>query len=228
MDAEARDLLLASTDREAVIDAALSLIQAEGITGYHGSRLTDAEVHLIRSSGLLPLRVADRRRRLTRALSPHPRWPEVAQRLDGVIQAYGPGGRAGRREDQVHLALSRAGLTKGFNHYLTHGAECDQHMAYELLGQEGTQLLSRDGTPRVIRIAVPGSSALDAAHPHFSPSDLRTRGDIPSLVREFITAWSNRLICPDFQSETMRIGCGMVFRSVVPASWIIGIETLAG
>lgn len=224
---DARDLLFASTDRDAVIDVTLSLIRSEVIAGYHGSRLTDAEVDSIRSSGLIPLKVKDRRHRLTRALSPHPKWPEVTHKLDAVIQAHGRGNSAGHREGQVHLTLSRAGLTQGFNHYLTHGAECDQHMAQDLLGQEGTELLSRDGEPRVIRVAVPGSSALDAAHPYFSVNDLRARGDVPNLVDEFLKAWSYRLANPKFQSATLNADCGMVFHSAVSSAWIVDIETLA-
>ncbi len=224
---DARDLLFASTNRDAVIDATLNLIRSEGIAGYHGSRLTDEEVDSIRYSGLLPLKVEHRRHRLTRALSRHPKWPEVAHELDAVIQAHGPGGRAGQREDQVHLTLSRAGLTTDFNHYLTHGAECDQHMAHALLGQEGTALLSRDGQPRIIQVAVPGSSALEAAHPRFSISDLRARGEIPNLAKHFIEAWSYRLAFPEFQSADLKVDCGMVFHSAVPAAWIVHIDTLA-
>lgn len=208
---DARDLLFAWADRDAVIDEALQLVCSDEIAGYHGSRLTDAEVDLIRSRGLIPLKAEDRRHRLARALSPHPKWPKVAYQLDDVIQAHGRGGSAGCREDQVHLTLSRVGLTKGFNHYLTHGAEFDQHVAHALLGQEGTELLSRDGEPRVIRVAVPGSIALDAAHPYFSVSDLRARGEVPNLINEFLKAWSYRLAYPEFQPATLQVDCGMIF-----------------
>jgi hypothetical protein len=144
---DARDLLFELTDRDAVIDATLAWIRSTKIVGYHGTRLTDEEIALIRAEGLIPLKGEARRRRLIRALSPHPKWQEATDRLDAVIHAYGPGGVGGRREGQVHLTLSKAGLTRGFNHYLTHGAEFDQHVASELLGEEGKELLARDGKP---------------------------------------------------------------------------------
>jgi hypothetical protein len=213
--------------RDAVIDATLTWIRSTKIAGYHGSRLTDAEVASIRAVGLIPLKAETRRLRLKRALSPHPRWREIADKLDAAIQAHGRGGAAGCREDQVHLTLSRAGLTSGFNHYLTHGAEFDQHVAYALLGQDGTDLLARDGQPRVIQVAVPGPLALNAAHLYFSIDDIRNRGDVPNLVNEFLEAWSYRLAHPGFQSRTLKTDCGMIFRSTVPAAWIRGLNTLA-
>jgi hypothetical protein len=115
--------------------------------GYHGSRLTQDEVASIREIGLIPLVAAARRSRLARAFSTHPRWTNVADQLDAAIHAHGAGERAGRREAQVHLTLSRSGLTGSFNHYLTHGSEFDQHVAYALLGQEGKDLLATDGEP---------------------------------------------------------------------------------
>lgn len=127
----------------------------------------------------------------------------------------------------MHLTLSRAALTDGFNHYLTYGAEFDQRVAHALLGQDGKELLARDGTPRVIQAAVPGPLALDAAHPYFSIDNIRSRGDVPNLVNEFLEAWSYRLAHPGFQSRTLKIDCGMIFRSTVPATWIRGLDTLA-
>jgi hypothetical protein len=61
---------------------------------------------------------------------------------------FGPGWEkagAGKREDNsVHVCLSRAGLLYGCNHYLTHGAEVDQHIAQALFpGDSGLDLLAR-------------------------------------------------------------------------------------
>jgi hypothetical protein len=221
---DARNLLFTLTDRDAVIDAALNLIRSEGIATYHGSRLTEAEITSIRSSGLIPLKAKDRRHRLRRALSLHPKWFEVADQLDAVTQAHGQGNCAGGREDQVHLTLSRAGLTGDFNHYLTYGSEFDQTVAYSLLGSEGVELLARDGNPRVIQVLVPGALALDAAHTPFSVDDLRAMGKVPNLVDEFLKAWSYRLAHQGFQSRTLMIDCGMVFRSAVPPTWIIASD----
>lgn len=224
---DARDLLFELTNRDEVIDATLTWIRSTKILGYHGSRLTDAEVASVQTAGLIPLKAEARRHRLKRALSQSPEWPRVEKDLEAIIQAHGSGGNAGRRENQVHLTLSRAGLTNGFNHYLTHGAEFDQHVAYALLGTDGKELLARDGESRLIQIAVPGPLALDAAHPYFSINDLRARGVLPNLVKEFLMAWSYRLAHPEFQSRNLKIDCGMIFYSTVPAAWIMDVGTLA-
>jgi hypothetical protein len=131
---DARDLFLELTDRDTVIDAVLAWLRSSHIAGYHGSRLTDAELSSVQTVGLIPLDADARHTRLIRALSPHPRWPEVAPRLDAAIQAHGQG-RAG----QVHLTLSRAGLTNAFNHYPKYGSDFDQQVALDLLGTEGKE-----------------------------------------------------------------------------------------
>lgn len=223
---DAQEILFQLADRNALIDAVLRWVQSSTLAGYHGTRLTEPEVASVRAIGLLPLKAESRRHRLVRALSPHPRWSAAIGQLDDVIQAHGKGGEAGSREDQVHLTLSRSGLTNGFAHYLTHGAEFDQHVAHALLGADGTELLARDGKPRVIRVAVPGDVALAAAHPYFSIGQLRANGDIPNVVREFINSWSFRLARPGFQTRTLKVDCGLSFPSQVPASWIVAIDTL--
>lgn len=223
---DARDLLFEVADRDAIIEAALAWVRSSTLAGYHGTRLTDAEVVSVQTMGLLPLKAEARRDRLVRALSPHPRWSEVVGQLDTVLHSHGEGGAAGRREDQVHLTLSRSGLTNGFNHYLTHGAEFDQHVAHSLLGADGKKLLRRDGMPRVVQVAVPGDVALRTAHPFFDIEHLRANGDMPNVVHQFIDAWSFRLAHPEFQSRTLEVDCGFFFRSPVPADWIVKIETL--
>ena len=113
---DARDKLFELMDRNTIIDATLDWIRSTEIVGYHGTRLTHQEIDSVRANGLVPLKAEARRTRLVRALSPHPKWREAADRLDAVIQAHGPGGFGGHREGQVHLTLSQSGLTKGFNH----------------------------------------------------------------------------------------------------------------
>lgn len=223
---DALGLLFKMSDRNAVIDSTVNWIRSTNIAGYHGSRLVDSEIASIRAVGLIPLEAGARRFRLERALSRHSEWSAVAGRLEAVIQAHGQGSVAGRREDQVHLTLSRAGLTNGFNHYLTHGAEFDQHVAYALLGAEGNALLATDGEATIIRVAVPGPLALDAAHPYFSIDEMRVRGEVPNLVGDILTAWAYRLARPGFQSRTLKVDCGMVFRSAVSADWILDVERL--
>lgn len=143
-----------------------------------------------------------------------------------IIQAHGQGSVAGRREDQCISPYRKQGLTNGFNHYLTHGAEFDQHVAYTLLGAEGNALLATDGEATIVRVAVPGQLALDAAHPFFSIDEMRVRGEVPNLVGDILTAWSYRLARPGFQSRTLKVDCGMIFRSAVSADWILDVERL--
>jgi len=224
---DARDLLFTLAGRDDVIEATLAWLRSSTIAGYHGTRLTDDEVRCVRKKGLLPLDASARKARLVRALSQHSSWKTVAQRLDAVLKEHGPNNRAGRREGQAHLTLSRAGLVNSFNHYLTHGSEFDQHAAHALLGDDGVTLLARDGKGRVIQFAVPGQEALNASHPRFSVADLRAPGDVPNIASQFLKAWSYQVAYPDFNPRTLAVDCGMVFRSAIPAAWITNIETLA-
>jgi hypothetical protein len=56
---------------------------------------------------------------------------------------------------------------------------------------------------------------------------MRSSGNVPNLVGDFLNAWSFRLAHPEFQSRTLEADCGMVFNTTVPAAWIIGSDTLA-
>ncbi|MCU1264557.1 MAG: hypothetical protein JWM21_875 [Acidobacteria bacterium] len=95
---DACDLLFDVTDRDAIIDATLTLIRSTKIAAYHGSRLVDEEIAAIRAEGLIPLNAESRRHRLIRALSPHPTWNNVAGQLDATINDHGAGSAADRRE----------------------------------------------------------------------------------------------------------------------------------
>ena len=229
---DALRLLFSYPNRKEIIEATLVWIRSTTIAGYHGSRLTDSEVDSIRARGLVPLDAQARRTRLCRALSPHPRWGEVAGKLDPTLSEYGGekvGGRgkAGSRERQVHLALSRSRLINYLDRHLTHGSEFDRHVAHALLGAEGEELLRRDGQARVIRVAVPGEDALNAANRYHTVEECLARGDVPYLVNDFLEAWSYGLADPDFCGP-LGHGCDMVFYSmVVPSDWIVDIDTLS-
>lgn len=223
---DACDQLFRIADREKIIDAILNWILSTNIIGYHGSRLTDNEVLAIQEDGLIPLHSENRRERLTRALSKHHKWLEVKANLGNSIQKYGQGCYNGKREGQVHITLSRTGLTNSFNHYLRFGSEFDQRLAVDLLGAEGKRLLEQDGIPRLIRLSIPGSDALTASHPYFSVDDLRNKGDLPNLVKEFIIAWAFKINNPSFQSRVLQVDCGMIFYKTIPPSWILNIETI--
>ena len=222
---DARDLLFDLADREAIIGAALNWLRSETLVGFHGTRLDDQEVASVYRRGLVPLQGSERRDRLDRALRVHPRWSDVEDRLDDVLRSYGEGAREAVREGQVHLTLSRAGLEGAFNHYLTYGSEFDQNVARELLGSDGVELLGSYGKPRLIKIAVPGAQALDAANPYFSVDDVRANGEVPNLVEAFLNAWSFRIAKIGFEPSRLKIDCGMVFRRPVPPQWLVEVET---
>ena len=224
---DARDLLFSCTDRERIVDAALAWIRLTTVAGYHGSRLIDSELDSIRACGLLPLDANARRARLARALSSHSRWNQVADRLDSTLHEYGVGGRAGCRQGQVHLTLSRCGLVNGFNHYLTFGSEFDQQVAQVLLADDGKELLRKNGRARVIRVAVPGEVALEAVNRYFTVDQRLARGEVPGLVDDVLKVWSYGFAHPDFDCGTLKIDCGMVFPSTVPPGWIVATDTLS-
>lgn len=221
---DALAILFEHADRDAVIDATLDWVRSGEIVGCHGTRLTPEEVESIRELGLLPLDASARRIRLTRALSGHPQWQSVASRLDEALDEHGRGQRAGEREGQVHLTLSRSGLVNDFNHYLSYGSEFDQHVAHYLLGDGGKDLLREDGTPTLLKFAVPGAVALDVANPFFGIDDMRRQGGVPNIVNEFLKAWSYALAHPGFQSSSLQVDCGLFFQRAVPAEWLIAAE----
>lgn len=89
------------------------------------------------------------------------------------------------------------------------------------------ELLQRDGRARVIRVAVPGKVALNKANPYFTVDERLAKGQAPNLVNQFLEAWSYGLAHPNFDCESLETDCGLVFTSVVPASWIADIETIS-
>jgi hypothetical protein len=92
------------------------------------------------------------------------------------------------------------------------------------LGDDGRGLLASDGERVIIQLEVPGQAALNASHPHFTIDDLRARGDVPNIAKEFIEAWSYRVAHPEFDPGSLERDCGMVFTTAVPPQWIRNIE----
>jgi hypothetical protein len=216
---DARDTLFGLVEADAVNTAVAEWVSERPIAAYHGSRLTEAEIAAIQKGGLRPLRIEDRRARLVRALSQHQDWPAKSHRLAEALELHGKGERAGRREGQVHLTLSRAGLVKSFNHYLTHGAEVDQHLAHHVLGDEGINLLRRDGVPIVFRCLVPPDVAIPACN--------RFTIGTPYPVPEVVPEWAYWLAKPQRAMECIQADCGLVLHNQMPAEWIVGVERLS-
>ena len=218
---DAADIVLVHADKHVLTAAITNWLRSQRVRGYHGTRVNVAELASIRSDGLLPLRVQQRTERLQRALSQHPRWGEVAQTLPAALELYGPGLHCGRREGQVHLTVSRAGLTDGFNHYLKEGSEFDWHVSHYLFGPEGQALMAADGDPYLIALLVPGNAALASCNRFGMPTD-----DFPNLVSDLFRVWSYWLGYPDYCASRLKLDCGMVFSDIIPASWIDRIEKI--
>lgn len=220
---DAADILLSDIcpGRAALVSAVSNWIMSQTVSAYHGSRLEDAEIEDIKTRGLLALTPDDRKDRLRRKLRHHPRWPEAAARLDSVVHELGEQHRAGKRVGQAHATLSRGGLINGFNHYLTHGSEFDQHAARELLGIEGTDLLAKYGKPTLVALALPGYRAFEAANPY-----LALVRDMPNFTREVIAVWAYWLAYPEISVSRLEIDVGFIFEHDVPAQWIVSAAYL--
>lgn len=218
---DAADVVLAHADKRVLSKVMTNWLRSHRIRGYHGTRVNAIELASIRRDGLLPLRVHQRTKRLERALSKHPQWGEVKHTLPAALELFSPGMRSGRREGQVHLTVSRAGLVNGFNHYLREGSEFDWHVSHHLLGAEGQDLIAADGQPYLIALLVPGDAALESCNRYGMPTD-----DFPKPVSELFRVWSYWLGYPDYRASCLKLDCGMVFSDIVPVSWIDRVEKI--
>jgi len=122
----------------------------------------------------------------------------VEPRLNDIIEQLGSA-QHGKRAGQVHLTISRAGLVRSFNHYLVGGSEFDWHASALLLGDEGRELLVKDGEMQLIKVRVPGRAAFSASNPYGWPRD-----DFPNLgrCRHFGDIRNDRL-----STQRVRIPC---------------------
>ncbi len=219
----AYDFLYQLPDLDDLIDGALPWLRSITIAGYHGSRLTDAELASVQKRGLRPLEAKSRRNRLVRVLSAHRRWTEVEAQLDEVIR------RHSFREGGAHLALARRELVSGdyYKHNLRFGSEFDQQVARNLLGEEEVQLLAQYGEYRVLKFGIPGSRALDAANALAGGVEAdRAIERIPNLVNQVLSSWCFWRLHPS--AEVRASHCSMMFVEPVHAEWLEDIETISG
>lgn len=209
---DATDLLFAHASKEDIVDATIAWVEANWVRGYHGSRLSEAEVEDIGRVGLKLLKAGDRFVRLERALSAHPGWGSVRGRLAEEVDRHGRGGLRGLREGQIHLTALRAGLMRSFNHYLQYGSEFDQRVAVELLGEEALPYLALDGRAAVVTVSMPGSAALRACHWTASMASLRARGDLPNFIGDLSTPGRIESRFPNFRQASLVWIQGLFFK----------------
>jgi hypothetical protein len=184
---------------------------------YHGTRLSESELISVKSAGLRPLTLAERKPLLTGLFEAHPEWPKVKHRLDDIIRGLGVDWErsgVGRREDGcIHVCLSRAGLTLGCNHYLNNGAEVDQHVASLLFDSErAREFLRANRTPWLISFTAPFEEAARAA----SPWGFRQH-EMPSLLRSLLQVWAFSLSDSTFRVGSLRDGVALRFPGEISA-----------
>lgn len=221
--------LASHTDIITISTAIQAWLRARDFCVFHGTRLLPDEIHSVRREGLCPLVAADREKRLREILSRHSNWDSVKRKLCEVLEDVGPKGKQGRREGQIHFSLSRSGLVNGFDHYLTYGAEFDQHVVQRLFGdQSGLQLLNSETVPILVHVCFSGEELIQGAHPHFSYSDVMGMGEIPGLARTLLNTWAFKAAKPSFDISTLRTDCCMMQRIATRPERILNIEKLGG
>jgi hypothetical protein len=184
---DARDLVLDELGRKACVDAVAIGLRDRRVRLHHGTRVGPSELDALHQQGLRPLATTDREEVLGAALAGHPRWSKVRQNLAAALRLFGAGYRAGRREDGfVHACFSRSGLIRGCDHYLTHGAEVDGHVAHHLFGDfSGHKYLRQGRMPYLISFEVPFDVAAQGSHTH---GELEAGRDLLALM--LIGAWA--------------------------------------
>ncbi|SHF84586.1 hypothetical protein SAMN05444273_1183 [Litoreibacter ascidiaceicola] len=224
---DAGDFVVSRSDITTVSHEIQGWLLAQEFCVFHGTRLLSEEILSVQQKGLRPLVAADREQRLREILGRHRRWASVEDKLLEVIEDVGPKEKQGRRQGQVHFSLSRSGLVNGFDHYLTHGSEFDQHVVQRLFGdQSGLELLSSETVPVLVHVSISGEQLIQGAHPHFTYSDVVGMGEIPGTARTFLNSWAFKAANPGFDIEKLRTDCCVMERVATPPERILTIERL--
>jgi hypothetical protein len=113
-------------------------------------------------------------------------------------------------------------LLRGCNHYLTHGAEVDQHIAKELFPDDsGLDLLQRNRKAKIVSFVASFSEAAAAANPYgVRPPAL------PALLGMMLSAWAFRLVKPDYSVAKERHGTALKFPAPISAQQLERIEDI--
>lgn len=217
---DARDFLRDRLGIDAITNQLTTSLSGCRVRVYHGTRLDLDQIALVKEVGLRPLQLADRKSAIVRIASLHPRWRDVEGQLDRVLNEIGPGRLAGHREDgSVHVCFSRSGLINGCNHYLTHGAEVDNHVFDALFGRDGRDYLPAQRQPVLFSFEPTFDETARAANPWGFPSD-----DFPSLIRILLGLWAYRQTDPKFESASLEDCSAAKFERPIAAEEITGVE----
>ena len=170
-----------------------------------------------------------RHERLTEIFSGHDDWNIFKECLVETLHDIGPRERQGRREHQVHFSLSRSSLVNGFDHYLTHGSEFDQHVARRLFHDDsGLRLLQAKTTPYFVHVRMSGKDLVKGAHPIFSYQDVVEQGEVPGVGATFLNTWAFKKSKPNFDIDTLRTDCCIMERRPTSSENILNVEELSG
>ncbi len=222
---DAADALYEILDKHQVIELLRDKLSDFQVRVYHGTRLSDRELSDIQANGLRPLRLVDRKNTLTEIFNGHPEWDSVCMNLDKALHELGPKSQAGKREDgYIHVCFSRQGLLKGCNHYLTHGAEVDGHVASKLFNNTdlALELLQNNRKPYLISFLADFDSAFTAANPYGVGS-----GDTPYFLKQLIQSWAFRKYRKEFSPESLKDCTAARFLGPKPASELEEYELVA-
>jgi hypothetical protein len=223
---DARDQIVQEVGRLRLIDHLNDRLAPYGVRVFHGTRVTKEEARQIQATGLKALKLIDRRDALTAIFSQHAEWSGKAGLLDAQLHRFGSGwatGGGGRREDDsVHFCLSRAGILQGCNHYLTHGAEVDQHIAHALFPDgSGLELLKRNRTAKLISFVARFPDAAVAANPYGFPEH-----ELPALISKLLSAWAYKLAHPDFSVANEQDGAALKFLAPITPERLERVEDI--
>lgn len=222
---DAGDFVSSLTGIKSISVEILSWLTKNEFCVFHGTRLLPKEVASIHDVGLQPLAALSRQDRLSEIFGNYDDWEIVKENLADVLGDVGPKQKQGRREGQVHFSLSRSGLANGFDHYLTHGSEFDQHVASRLFPDDsGLRLLQSRTVPYLIHVKMSGEDLVKGAHPHFSYQDVIKMGEVPGLGSAFLNAWAFKKSKPDFDIIKLRTDCCVMQKEVTSPEKILEIE----
>ncbi|WP_271273797.1 hypothetical protein [Aliamphritea hakodatensis] len=222
---DAADILYQYIDKKDLVNYLENSLKKFYVRVYHGTRLSQGELADIKSNGLRPLLLKERKKNLIEIFKEHSEWEGVKSNLDGVLHRLGPGEEAGRREDgNIYACFSRKGLLEGASHYLRYGAEVDGHVASMMFDDlaAARRLLSINRTPYLISFVVDFESALSAANPFIFNGE-----DIPSLLRQIVESWAYRKYKATFSSESLCDCTAAMFRGPRPSNELESIEVVS-
>ncbi|WP_374311723.1 hypothetical protein [Dongia sp.] len=225
---DARDLVIRNirVDKKRLYGAVESWLCERPFRAYHGTRLFPDELNSIQQKGLVPTTIQDRVNRTKRVLQEHPDWNQLRLRFEPALHEFLNKHHQKVRAGQVHLTISRGGVTHGFNHYLVYGAEFDQRFIQLLTAQGRADIMKRGTTPYLLTFEMPGDVAVDRMIAYANKFAAIRNGEPFDLIRKLIGHWAWKQFFPEFSSGTQEEDLGLVFYEIVRPEWLVRAEEI--